>query len=292
MHQFLTRLSTLTVQPDSIAAMDTSTAMPFRTTIGVSYLQPPDPIHQLDLLMPAAPTERFLPVAIRFECPGWKAGPRSAAFDGFANTLLARRGFITIAASIRSSDDAAWPAQLNDAQHVLDWVLSNPLELPLDPERIVVWGQSAGGHIATMLALHNPQSVKAIVAMCTPFDLADRSWTDAQADDSPATDLLGGPEHATITRRQAASPIHHLTADQPPMMIIHGTQDETVPVSQAVRMHDAVRTAGQVSELVTIDGGHHNLLDDPEAPYEAPIWYSVGHQAAEFLSAILVKPTR
>lgn len=273
--------------------MDTSTALPFRTTVGVSYLDQADRIRQLDLLVPAAPTERFMPVAIRFECPGWKAGPRSAAFDGFANPLLASRGFITIAVSIRSSDDAAWPAQLDDAKHVLDWVLSNPLQLPIDPQRIAVWGQSAGGHIATMLALTRPESVKAIVAMCTPFNLADSSWTAAQAAASSVTDLLGGPEQATITRRRAASPIHHLTAHRPPrMMIIHGTQDETVPVNQAIQMHNAIHSTGWDTELVTIDGGHHNLRDDPKAPYEAPIWYSVGHQAADFLISSLAEPIK
>lgn len=273
--------------------MDRSTALPFRTAIGVSYLDPADPVRQLDLLMPTASTEQCMPVVIRFECPGWKAGPRSAAFDGFANPLLASRGFITIAASIRSSDDAAWPAQLDDARHVLEWVLSNPLELPVDPQRIAVWGQSAGGHIATMLALTAPESVKAIVAMCTPFDLADSSWTAAQAADSPVTDLLGGPEQATIARRQTASPIHHLTANHPSrMMIIHGTQDETVPVNQAMQMHNAIHSTGCDSKLVTIDGGHHNLRDDPEAPYEAPIWYSIGHQAADFLSSSLIVPHR
>lgn len=217
----------------------------------------------------------------------------SAAFAGFANPLLAGRGLITVAASIRSSDDAAWPAQLDDAQQVLDWVVSNPLGLPIDPERIVVWGQSAGGHVATMLALAATEGVRAVAAFCTPFDLADSSWTIGQEPDSPVTDLLGGPDLATIERRQAASPIHRLTADRTPrMLIVHGTEDEVVPVSQAVRMHDAIHAAGHESELVTIEGGHHNLRDDPESPYDAPIWYSVGRQAADFLSSTPTMPRR
>jgi fermentation-respiration switch protein FrsA (DUF1100 family) len=139
-----------------------------------------------------------------------------------------------------------------------------------------------------MLALTLPGVVRAIAAISTPFDLADSSWTTGQAPDSPITDLLGGPDLATVERRQAASPIHHLTADrQPRMLIIHGTEDETVPVGQASRMHDAIHSAGGHSEFVTIDGGHHNMRADPEAPYEAPIWYSVGHQAADFLISTL-----
>lgn len=75
-------------------------------------------------------------------------------------------------------------------------------------------------------------------------------------------------------------------------MIIHGSQDETVPFGQAVEMHSSIQSAGGGSELVIIDGGHHNLRDDAEAPYDAPIWYSVGRQAADFLRANLVVPSR
>ena len=95
---------------------------------------------------------------------------------------------------------------------------------------------------------------------------------------SPVTALVGGD-----TRRLwAASPVAHVTAGAPPYLIIHGTSDETVPYEQAELLHRALLAAGADSRLVPVAGGHHNLLDDPDAPYDGQVWYGVAAEAARF----------
>ncbi len=79
---------------------------------------------------------------------------------------------MTIAATVRPSSTATWPAQLHDARRVLAWLHRNPLGLPIDPTRMgSILGQSAGAHVAAMLALTEPAAarrISAVVAISCP----------------------------------------------------------------------------------------------------------------------------
>ena len=203
----------------------------------------------------------------------------------YANPHLASAGFMTVAATVRSSSTARWPAQLHDARRVLAWLHRNPLELPLDPARAGVWGHSAGAHVAAMLALTEPaesRQISAVVAISCPTDLNAADWPAAGAPDSPVTRLLGGADLATASARRAASPTAHVSADAPPFLLVHGTADETVPFSQAERFARALTDASVRCELEVIRGGHHNLRGDPDAPYAGAIWVDVAERARTF----------
>lgn len=93
-------------------------------------------------------------------------------------------------------------------------------------------------------------------------------WIDRP---SPVTALVGGD----TSRLRSASPVAHVHAGATPYLIIHGTSDETVLYEQAELLHRALLAAGADSRLLRIAGGHHNLLDDPDAPYDGQIWYGV-----------------
>lgn len=187
-------------------------------------------------------------------CPGWQAGPRWAAMAPYANPHLANAGFVTIAATVRPSSVATWPAQLGDAQRVLSWLERNPLGLPIDPTRIGVWGQSAGAHIAAMLALTEParrRRIAGVVAISCPTDLNGADWPAASTPGSPVTQLLGGTRLATVAARQAASPAANAAAGGPPFLLVHGTADEAVPFSQAETFAQAL-TVGIVPALIWV----------------------------------------
>jgi len=101
---------------------------------------------------------------------------------------------------------------------------------------------------------------------------------------SPVTALVGDD----VSRLRAAGPVVHVKAGAPPYLILHGTADETVPFEQAELLHGALRAVGADSRLVPIAGGHHNLLDDPDAPYDGQVWYDVADEAARFFQRQLM----
>lgn len=242
----------------------------------ICYASPDGVDLYLDVLGPAPLPTTPLPTVVRIDgCPGWGPGDRSSALLPFANPALARAGFLTVAISVRHTGQAIFPAQLHDVHAALDWLHRNPLGLPIDPDRIGIWGQSAGGHLAALAGLTYRGNVHAVVTISGPSDLL-RPGGDMRIDrPSPVTALVGGDVSTHREQLPAASPIAHVSASAPPFLIVHGTADETVPYEQAERLHRALLAVGASSRLLAIPGGRHNLRDD---------WYAVADEAARFFA--------
>lgn len=236
----------------------------------------------LDVVGPSPLPVRPVPVVVRIDgCPGWGPGDRRAAMLPFVNPAMARAGFLAVGISVRHSGQAVFPAQLQDVQAAVRWVRRNRLGLPVDAERIGVWGQSAGGHLAAMAGLNSSAGaggVQAVATISAPSDLTRHGGEMRIDRPSPVTALVGGD----MSRLRAASPVAHVHAGAPPYLIIHGTSDETVPYEQAELLHRALLAAGADSRLLPIAGGHHNLLDDPDAPYDGQVWYDVADEVGRF----------
>ncbi|MET9268968.1 prolyl oligopeptidase family serine peptidase [Kribbella sp. NPDC003557] len=255
------------------------------------YASPAGVDLHLDVLGPAPRPSTPLPVVVRIDgCPGWGPGDRSSALLPFANPALARAGFLTVAISVRHSGQATFPAQLHDVQSALHWVRRNPLGLPIDPDRVGIWGQSAGGHLAALAALHCTD-VRADVTISAPADLLRPGGAMRIDRPSPVTALVGGDVTSHHEQLRAASPVTHVTATAPPFLIVHGTRDETVPYEQAERLHQALVIAGADSRLLPIVGGRHNLQADPQARYDGTVWYAVATEAARFFRRHLAPGT-
>lgn len=240
----------------------------------------------LDVVGPDPLPSWPLPTVVRVDgCPGWGPGDRSAAMMPFVNPALARAGFLAVGISVRHSGQAVFPAQLQDVQAAVRWLRVNPLGLPVDPDHIGIWGQSAGGHLAAMAGLTpggDATEVQAVVTIGGPSDLT-RPGGDLQIDrPSPVTALVGGGSSTHLAQLQEASPVAHVAAGAPPYLIIHGTMDETVPYEQAELLHRGLRGVRADSRLLPIAGGHHNLRDDPDASYDGPVWYDVADEATRF----------
>ncbi|MGW6201538.1 alpha/beta fold hydrolase [Kribbella sp. NPDC055110] len=238
----------------------------------IRYADPDGIALYLDVLSPLSTTP--LPTVIRIDgCPGWGPGDRSSALLPFANPVLARAGFLTVAISVRHTGQAIFPAQLHDVHAALDWLHRNPLGLPVDPDRIGVWGQSAGGHLAALAGLRFRRNVHAVVTISGPSDLLHPGGAMRIDRPSPVTALVGGDVSTHREQLRAASPIAHVSAGAPSFLIVHGTADETVPYEQAERLHRALLAVGAPSRLVAIDGGRHDLD-----------WYAVADDAAAFFA--------
>ncbi|MFG1627945.1 prolyl oligopeptidase family serine peptidase [Kribbella sp. NPDC049227] len=258
----------------------------------IQYASPDGIPLRLDILMPKRPPKPP-PAVLRIDgCPAWGPGDRSSAMLPFVNPALAQAGFLTVAISVRHSGQATFPAQLHDVQAALTWLRSNPLGLPVDTEHIGMWGQSAGGHLAALAGLMPGADVQAVVTISGPSDLL-RPGGEMRIDrPSPVTALVGGDVTTHAEQLRAASPIAHVTADAPPILIIHGTRDETVPYEQSERLHRALMEAGADTRLISVDGGHHNLRPDPDARYEGQTWYDVAGEAAGFFRYYLASATK
>ncbi len=197
----------------------------------------------------------------------WRHGDRTQ-LRGYG-ILLARYGYVCVASEYRLSGEALWPAQLHDVEAALRWLRANADRLGVDPTRIVISGNSAGAHLALMLAGQS-DGLAAVIAIYPPTELRVGRHLD-----DPIRQLLG-PDH-TPEIEQQASPIRYVHPGYPPTMLVHGNADEVVPVEASFAMYHALVEAGAPVELHVFDGEAHAFDTDP----------ALGRQVAELIALFI-----
>ena len=214
---------------------------------------------------------------------GWSGGDRTQ-LRGFG-ILLGRVGYTCVSTQYRLSGEAKWPAQIHDVKAALRWMRANSARLGIDPEKIAVSGNSAGGHLSLMVAAtaNKPEfegdggmpgvstGVAACVAIYPPTELVHMGG-EARG----AVSALMGPQ-ATDLDYAGASPLSYARADFPPTMFLHGNKDATVPVSASQRMYEALTAAGATAEM-------HIFAGQPHAFDAAPDY---GRQCASLIDLFL-----
>ena len=261
-----------------------------RVVFGVPYAALPGarPL-ELDLYLPA---QRPAPVVVFLHGGGWRLGSRHSAGPAYRDAdptpfeQVAQAGIAVASVDYRLTGEAVWPAQLHDAKAAVRWLRSRAGEIGVDPARIGAWGESAGGHLAELLGLTGedaelegevgvtgPSSrVAAVAAWYAPSDVAAVA-TDNGADpadpDSREAQLLGAPPPAVPGPAAQASPISHVSAAAPPVLLLHGQADRFVSCRQSERLRDALAAAGADVELHTHPGADHMWLGAPAAASDA-----------------------
>lgn len=271
---------------------------------------------ELDLIGPYPLPSSPLPTIVRTTGAGWveenRAGASMQPCPPGAR-FLAAAGFLVAVVSNRVSWQAPFPAQIHDVKAAIRWLRASVDIYPVDPDRIGIIGDSAGGHLAALAALTADRpglegdsgspgyscAVQAAVAISAPTDFHTMTADvdPHQAPPSPPlraardmrrgdilTQLFGGPLGQRQDLMRLASPLTYVHPQAPPFLIVHGTRDETVPFDQGERLHRALSEAGVRSTFVPIEGGYHNLRDIPDIPYPSPVWDRVGVQAIEFFN--------
>jgi acetyl esterase/lipase len=189
---------------------------------------------------------------------------------------FARRGYVIAMVEYRPSTIAPFPAQVKDARTAARFMLKYAAEYHADPERLVIWGDSSGGHTAVMMALTDgdpyfsdeeilPLTIRGVVDYYGPINFAtmndDPSIQDHEAPDSPEGMVLGGvsiPEHPELV--SAASPLSYITSTSslPPFLIIHGDMDRIVPYGQSVLLYRKLVECNQPVTMYRIEGADHS----------------------------------
>lgn len=233
----------------------------------------------LDLLLPAGDGPH--PVIVFVHGGGWRVGsrrmfvPTFPAGQGFDRMRAA--GFAVVSVDYRLTGEAVFPAQLDDVRAALDWVRAHGPEHGLDADRIVLWGESAGAHLAALAGLDRQRGVRGVVDWYGPADLIAFPAPGA-GDERPTREesLIGGVIAENVERARAASPALQAHPDAPPFHIAHGDADDAVPHTQSVALHEALRGHGVESELTLVPGAGHlwSGLADPAAVMEPALRFA------------------
>jgi acetyl esterase/lipase len=203
------------------------------------------------------------PAVLLLHGGGWRDGDKTQL--KYYGIQLARYGYLCVCSEYRLSGEALWPAQLHDAKAALRWIRGNAAQLNVDPERIAVSGNSAGAHLALMLAATpdtpdlegdgGPTGVSSTCAAAIavyPPTLLRSAELDA---DGAVAALFGGP--VSTETADAASPMTYAHRGFPPTMLVHGNADEVVPVAASLQMYDALSDAGAAVEMHIFQGQEH-----------------------------------
>jgi acetyl esterase/lipase len=222
----------------------------------------------LDLYLPAAGTN--WPLIVWIHGGGWMEGDKEKP----PGLRFLRHGFALASINYRLSQDAIFPAQLIDCKAAIRWLRAHASENGVDPNHIGVWGASAGGHLVALLGTtgevkefdtgENSGVSSRVQAVCdcfgpTDFTQITNTPEELKHDtaDWPEARLIGGPVSRNLDKAERANPIHYITKDDPPFLIMHGDKDPVVPLAQSQLLADALRKAGVPVTFRVVPGGEH-----------------------------------
>ena len=242
---------------------------------------------RLDIYKPATHNDRR-PAVVLIHGGGWTSFDKSTMHG--MGQFLARAGFVGFSVDYRlfQGGENRWPAQLDDVQRAVRWVRANAAKYGVDNGRVGAFGHSAGGQLAALLGMEDTRDnsdtalakyssrVQAVVDASGPTDF---TIDHDQQTDAFFTRFFGGDysRHADLWRD--ASPIYHVAKGDAPFLIVHGTQDAMVAMSQSEELLRKLQAAGVPASLVKVNDGH--TFTTPEGRRQLAI------SAAEFFRQYL-----
>lgn len=221
----------------------------------------------LDLLRPVSETPT--PVVVFVLGSGWRATERERVLPQL--TFLAEAGFAVATIDYRGRGEAVFPEPEMDVKAAVRYLRANAARLNIDPDRVALFGNSAGGHLALMAALTD-----------------DDAYPDTRAPEVPATVgavaalypglFTGGAESsvpnslnmhlgfdardpANAEKLAEAMPAAHIDANDPPVLLIHGTADVVVPIAESVGLEESLAAGGVDVTMLRVDGLGHSIED-------------------------------
>lgn len=238
---------------------------------GVVYGQGADEPLLLDVQRPLTPGAPR-PAVVLIHGGGMWTGSRTHMEP--AAQQLTQAGFVTFSIDYRLVDASAhsrWPAQLDDVQLAVRWVQAHAGAYGVDATRIGAFGWSAGGQLAALLGMRETRDATAplathssrvacVVALAPDVDLMAYTQPPALHE---VVALLGGTPLEVPERYRDASPLTWIDRLTPPFLVIHGDQDNVVPLEQSRRLVAALRAAEVDVQYLELAGAGHDGLEWP-----------------------------
>ncbi|HJR41538.1 MAG TPA: alpha/beta hydrolase, partial [Gemmatimonadaceae bacterium] len=247
--------------------------------LGVTYANQGGQTQQLDIAWPKSGGP--FPLIVLVHGGNWSGGSPSDLHNEML--VLANEGYAAASLGYRlvNNGQNIFPAAVEDVRCAVRWLRAHAADYDIDVSRVGAAGLSAGAHLASMLGTASdvagldgacpitdqPVDVQAVFAWAGPHDLrVDGPYTQEQAD--IVTEFLGAFPGDAPGTAALASPEVHVTADDPPYLLVHGTADALVPIAQSREMRDALHAAGVRATIIELPGVGHQFfpLDFAFAP--------------------------
>jgi acetyl esterase/lipase len=218
-----------------------------------------------------------LPVVVWIYGGAWRT--RNRVQQACKASWLATHGYAVAVIDYRLSSEALFPAQIHDCKAAVRWLRANAAKFGLDAGHVGAWGESSGGHLATLLGvtggvadlegdLGNADQSSRVQAVVDFFGPTDFLQMDAHALPgatlkhdplaSPESQLVGGAIQENVAKVARANPITYVTKEAPPFLIVHGERDLSVPLHQSELLHEALKKAGADVTFYIIAGAGHS----------------------------------
>lgn len=218
----------------------------------------------LDAFVPQGPGPH--PIVILVHGGGWSSGNKQDM--EFLFEPLSEANFTCFSINYRLAPKHRWPACLQDVRAAVKWIKSNAAAYKGDPDKIALIGYSAGGHLvsAAVTLPPKPSTVQAVVGLAAPTDLvADMQRRGSLS--SALQSLFDRPEQLddpTWKLLRLYSPVQYINSSLPPFLLVHGTQDTSVPYDQSISLQAALNKQGVACDLITLDGASHRIAEWPQ----------------------------
>jgi acetyl esterase/lipase len=243
----------------------------------ISYIPNGDGAQKLDLYLPEKAADKPLPLVVHIHGGGWVGGSKYPC----AVAPMVLRGYAVASVEYRFSQKAIFPAQIQDCQAAIRWLRAHAKEYNLDAEHVGVVGGSAGGHLSSLVGTSggknafpkiggNEEQSERVQAVCDIFGPSDFSTVVQQAaDDKNAKNIfqfntpadpyssLIGTKLDDKAKADAVSPVHYVSKDNPPFVILHGTHDTLVPYAQSEEFAAVLKDKGVAVWLQKLPGSGH-----------------------------------
>lgn len=209
------------------------------------------------------------PVVINIHGGGWNHGVKESQ-SGF-NTFF-KAGYTVANIEYRLTGQATAPAAIEDTRCALIYLTKHAKELNIDANKIVIMGGSAGGHLALMGGLlandHRfdkncmPNTEIKVMAIIDKYGITDvGDWAYGKNITSKSATNWLGAKAKEIDFVKSVSPIYYITKNSPPVFIVHGDADPTVPYQQSVELYKKLQDAGVHTQFITVKGGLHGKFE-------------------------------
>jgi len=252
---------------------------------------------KMDLYFPKQAGDTFAPTVVYVHGGGWSAGDKTGGEGIIDIPELVTRGYLVASVNYRLAPQYPFPAQIEDVKCAVRFLRANAKTYHLDPDRIGAMGGGAGGHLVSLLGLADETAgfegaggydeegsdVQAVVDMFGPVDLTASDFTGPHM---PLLQQVFGATSPQDPVLEDASPVTYITKDAPPFLILHGDQDQVVPLSQSQEFYDKLKAAGAPVTLLVVKNAGYDFSPVGSGPMR-PTRADITQIIAEFFDQYL-----